>query len=135
MLEELQRRASLVWESDRAALLAHPEAIHLPSDQIASGNVRVAEAEGRVCGFSAWLLRDDGDFELDGLFVEPDRWRCGIGRALVEDLAAIARASGARNLHVIANPNARAFYEAAGFAPAGATETAFGPAERRVLTL
>jgi GNAT superfamily N-acetyltransferase len=133
MLEEMQRRASLVYDSDREVLLAHPEAIALPLAQVASGHVRDAESKGCECGFSAWLLREDGDVELDGLFVEPGRWRCGVGRALVDDLAGIARAAGARNIHVIANPNALAFYRAMGFALLGPAETLFGPAERWVL--
>jgi GNAT superfamily N-acetyltransferase len=134
-LEDLQRRASLVYESDRENLLANPDAIELPRAQIAAGQVRVAEVNGRAGGFSAWLLRDDGDLELDGLFVEPGCWRCGIGRALVNDLIEIARASGARNIHVIANPNALKFYGALGFAYSGPAETRFGAAERWVLSL
>ena len=134
-LEDLQRRASLVYESDRENLLAHPDAIELPHAQIAAGQVRVAEVGGRAGGISAWLLRGDGDLELDGLFVEPDRWRCGIGRALVNDLVEIARASGARNIHVIANPNALNFYRAMGFAYSGPAETRFGAPERWVLLL
>src|ERR1700733_12724696 len=92
-LEDLQRSASLVYESDRENLLAHPDAVELPRAQVAAGQGRFAEVNGRAGGISAWLLRDDGDLELDGLFVEPDRWRCGIGRALVNDLVEIARAS------------------------------------------
>ena len=127
-LEDLQRRASLVWEEYRADLLAHPEAIELPADQIAAGRVCVAESCGDILGFSVVLPRDDGDAELDGLFVEPSAWRKGIGRALVE--AAILRAmrSGAAALHVVANPLAEEFYRACGFTYSGETTTQFGVA-------
>ena len=52
-LEELQRRASLIWEEDRDALLAHPDAIELPLEQITDGHTIVAESIGRV----TWLRR------------------------------------------------------------------------------
>jgi GNAT superfamily N-acetyltransferase len=126
-LEDLQRRASLVWESDRAALLAHPEAIALPLEQIVTGRVFVAETEAKVLGFAVVLPRGDGDCELDGLFVEPTLWRQGIGRLLIVEAAQRARAEGAKLLWVIANPNALAFYAACDFRSAGEARTQFGP--------
>ena len=106
-LEALQWRASLMWEEYREALLAHPDAIALPDAQIADGRVLVAEFEGRIAGFAVVLRRADGDAELDGLFVEPGRWRKGVGTRLVR--AAEKLAPGARHLHVIANPRAEGF--------------------------
>jgi hypothetical protein len=38
-LEDLQRRASLIWEEPRKALLAHPDAIDLPVEHIESGEL------------------------------------------------------------------------------------------------
>jgi GNAT superfamily N-acetyltransferase len=127
-LEELQRRASLEWDEYREALLAHPEAIELPLAQIEAGQVTVAEANGRLLGFSVVLPREDGDAELDGLFVEPRGWGQGVGRGLVEHAAARARTAGARSLHVIANPRAEGFYARCGFERTGETPTRFGPA-------
>ena len=45
-LEDLQRRASLMWEEDRAALRGNPEAIELPMDQITNGRTIVAVKNG-----------------------------------------------------------------------------------------
>lgn len=126
-LEELQRRASLANEHDRAALLAHPDAIELPRSQIESGRVWVAESEAGIVGFAVTLPRNDGSEELDGLFVEPDRWGGGIGRVLVEHCAQVARIAGATALHVVGNPHARGFYLACGFAIEGESQTRFGP--------
>lgn len=125
-LEALQWRASLANPGDRENLLAHPDAIELPLEQIESGGVLVAEAEGSLLGFAAVLPRDDGDAELDALFVEPDIWRGGIGRALVQHSAALARSLGARALHVVGNPHAEGFYLACGFERVGTAETRFG---------
>ena len=82
-LEALQWRASLANESDRPHLEGHPDAIHLPVDQIVRGQVFIAELGGRAVGFSA-IVAEEGHLELDGLFVEPDMWRRGVGAALVE---------------------------------------------------
>ena len=53
MLESLQRRASLSNPGDREAILANPDAIALPVEQITSDCVFVAERGGVVAGFAA----------------------------------------------------------------------------------
>jgi N-acetylglutamate synthase-like GNAT family acetyltransferase len=127
-LEALQRRASLANPADREALLTHPEAIELPAAQLEANQVVLAEHDGVLLGFAAVLERDDGDVELDGLFVEPEHWRRGIGRALVEHCAASARETGASNLHVISSLEAEAFYHRCGFETIGPWDTRFSPA-------
>src|SRR5688572_702420 len=94
-LEALQRRASLMNEADRAALLAHPDAIALPIEQIAGGRVMVARRDRAIVGFAVVLRRADNDAELDGLFVEPLAWGGGVGRSLVEAACRMAIAEGA----------------------------------------
>ena len=121
-LEELQRRASLELEDYRDQLLANPDAIHLPPSQIANGQVIVAELRGEIAGFAALV-----GGELDGMFVEPDLWGGGIGRALLDAAAHEARRKGL-TLTVTANPSARGFYESCGFSVEGETRTRFGPA-------
>ena len=123
-LEDLQRRASLANETDRPHLEAHPDAIDLPAEQIARGQVFIAELDGRIAGFAAQV-----GSELDGLFVEPDLWGRGIGRALVDRAAHEARCNGL-SVTVIANPAALGFYEKCGFAVEGEASTRFGPALR-----
>jgi predicted N-acetyltransferase YhbS len=126
-LEALQRRASLANEGDREALERHPDAIDLPAQQIAAGGVFVAEDSGTLVGFSAILPREDGDTELDALFVEPGIQRRGVGRQLVEHCAKAARLAGSSALHVVGNPHAKQFYLACGFDIVGTFETRFGP--------
>jgi len=127
-LEALQRRASLALGEYNLQLEAEPDAIDLPIEQIEGGAVIVAEHEGRVAGFAVVLI--DGDVaELDGLFVEPELWKRGIGAALVDVAAHEARRQGLA-IMVVANPSARGFYEKCGFAVEGEAETRFGPALR-----
>lgn len=134
-LESLQWRASLNNPGDRDALLANPDAIALPLEQISGGCVFVAEQDGAVAGFAAILARPDGGAELDALFVEPHLWKTGIGRRLVDHVAAVARTRNAGFLHVVGNPHAAGFYANCGFHQTGTIETRFGAglAMRRAL--
>src|SRR5262249_9716098 len=111
---------------DRDALLANPDAIDLPPGQIDAGHVFVLEASGSIKGFASVLPREDGDAELDALFVEPDARRRGFGRALVEHCATTAHGRGAAAIHVVGNPHAESFYTACGFEVVGVAETRFG---------
>jgi len=126
-LEALQRRASLANPGDREAILAHPEAIVIPLNQLTDGQVFVAESHGSLLGFSAVLDREDGQTELDGLFVEPSLWRAGVGRLLVERAKSYGHDHAAVWLHVVGNPHAEGFYEACGFVTYGSQQTEFGP--------
>ena len=124
-LEDLQRRASLALPDYREQLEANPDAVHLPTGQIARGDVLVAELDGQVAGFAAL----DGP-ELDGLFVRPDWWGRGIGRALIQEAVHESRRRGLSLVTVLASPGARQFYEKCGFLVEGEEQTRFGPAFR-----
>jgi GNAT superfamily N-acetyltransferase len=126
LLESLQCRASLNNPGDRDALVANPDAIDLPIEQIATGCVFVAERDGVIAGFAAVVPRADSGEELDALFVEPHFWKQGIGRQLVDYVAEAARERSAAFLHVIGNPHAEGFYTACGFRKTGTVETRFG---------
>ena len=119
----------------RVQLAAHPDAIELPAAQLAAGLVRVAEQKGVIVGFAVLLERSGDACELDGLFVEPDRMRSGVGRRLVEDAKRIARERGATRIDVVANPQALTFSQAVGFKPAGEAQTRFGSAPRLSLAV
>jgi GNAT superfamily N-acetyltransferase len=133
-LEDLQRRASLMWEDDRPFLLANPDVIELPAGHIAEGRVRVVEEAGVPTGFAVLLMRSDAAL-LEGLFVEPERWRRGIGRKLVQDAAVRAAGAGLPILEVVAAANALGFYQRLGFAVCGEAQTQFGPAKRLLMSL
>jgi GNAT superfamily N-acetyltransferase len=129
LLQELQRRASLHWPTYREQLLADPGAIELPFQEVRDGLVRVA-VDGWIVGFSVLLPETGGACQLDGLFVEPERMGEGVGRLLVEDSAQIARGQGATVIEVVANPDARDFYEGVGFLRGEEVATRFGVGHR-----
>src|SRR4051812_33585905 len=93
-LEALQLRASLHSGTWVEQLTAEPDAVTIPPEQIEAGFVRVAERDGTTAGFAVLLAPRGGACELDGLFVEPERMGCGIGRMLVEDAVVLAHRRG-----------------------------------------
>jgi len=90
----------------------------------------VAEEGGEVIGFartnpSRDADADDGTGELAAIYLRPDHWDRGVGRALLVAAAAQLAAAGFRTatLWVLtANERALAFYERSGWAADGATQ-------------
>jgi GNAT superfamily N-acetyltransferase len=80
----------------------------------------VAEEDGRIVGFATTCPSYDPENhygELRGLYVDPDSWSSGIGRALLEQAEAeLALTWGEAVLWTLTdNPRARRFYESAGW--------------------
>jgi len=133
-LDDVYRRSSLSNVGDRANLLAHEDALTLSEIPVVEQRVRVAVVDGRIVGFATLLVNGQVG-ELEDLFVDPDWIRRGVGRALVGDTVAAARAEGVTRIEVTANSHARAFYETMGFVRDGVSETRFGLADRMRLDL
>jgi GNAT superfamily N-acetyltransferase len=127
-LRDVFRRSSLSNDGDRANLLAHPDVLELSDLAVREGRTRAAVADDRIGGFASWLSAGDV-FEVEDLFVDPERMRQGIGRALVLDLITIARSWGPPG-RVTANQHALALYEKASFVVDHQVSTRFGPAPR-----
>jgi GNAT superfamily N-acetyltransferase len=80
---------------------------------------RLAEVDGQVMGFaihlhhpSTWVLTED--CYLEDLFVAPEARGQGLGRALIDDLIALARGKGWGRVYWhtrIDNEKARALYD------------------------
>jgi GNAT superfamily N-acetyltransferase len=129
VLEKLKHRASLVSETYRDSLLAHPEAMDLPAEQIE--DALVAERDGVISGFCVVVIDRDIDrdrAEIEGLFVEPQYWGQGIGGRLLMAAEIYADSKDALHLHVVAAPEGQGFYEVQGFEVIGREQTRFGPA-------
>lgn len=84
--------------------------------------VLLAEVDGRAVGYlvhypGVWMDDMAPCLHIADLFVHPDAHRHGIGRALMNRAAEIARAAGALHLFWTVwrdNPTAQAFYEGLG---------------------
>ena len=90
----------------------------------------IAEVDGEIVGFCTIrpAVEDDSDpetAEMPTLYIRPDSWHRGIGRALCEAGLQRARDRGFRRLILWVldmNGRARAFYETFGFEADGATK-------------
>lgn len=80
----------------------------------------LAEEGAEPVGFAAWYPPEEpATLKLDKLYVLPQRHGKGIGRALIEHVAAVAREAGCRTLILNVNRNntgAIRVYERCGFA-------------------
>lgn len=119
VLVDLQRRASLFGypEPVRGILAAQPELIDqsFRPEWFSGDQVRVAIDAGKdIVGFTV-LARSGEEAELVALFVDPDHWRRGIGKALVDAATKLASQWGEAAIFVLANPLALGFYTAVGF--------------------
>ncbi len=101
----------------------------------------VAVEDGAAVGFCAVAApsrdddAEDGVAEIRAIYVDPDVWRTGVGRALMDVALEDLRASGWRwvTLWVLAeNQHARDFYARYGFEPDGAEMTHEGSGEKEV---
>ena len=84
----------------------------------------VAEVDDKIVGFvSVGPSRDeDAEGELYAIYVHPERWGTGVGRALIEAGEERLRELGHRDVVLWVlddNPRARRFYEAAGWSTDG----------------
>jgi GNAT superfamily N-acetyltransferase len=120
-LSALALRSKGHWGYDAAFLDACREELTLRDDRLAARRTVVAELpDGRIVGFRTLEGRPPVG-ELGMMFVDPDAIGRGIGRALIADLLAEARASGFRLITIDADPHAEAFYLAQGAVRVGAT--------------
>jgi N-acetylglutamate synthase-like GNAT family acetyltransferase len=130
-LARIFRTASLSNAGDRDVLLAHPDALTLPDDVLASGRTRVAtKTDGTVVGFARTQPTDRGVLELDDLFVDPDAMGRGVARQLILRIVTEAASEDVVRIDVTANCHARGFYRAVGFVTGAPVDTEFGPAQR-----
>jgi ribosomal protein S18 acetylase RimI-like enzyme len=129
MLREVYRRASLSNEGDRQLFAAHPELLNWEDTPLREQRTRVALIDGRIVGFASLAVTGQVG-ELEDLFVDPDAMGQGVGRALTDDAAAIARVRGLAAVEVDANPHAKEFYAKVGFEDRGVTPVAYGTGYR-----
>jgi prepilin-type processing-associated H-X9-DG protein len=120
---------------DRELFANHPELLDWSDLAVEEGRTQVALADGHVAGFATISFIDEGLAEVEDLFVDPDWGRQGIGRALIEKIAAVARTIGLTCIEVDANPHALAFYASVDFVAIGEAAVPYGTGVRMRRTL
>ena len=112
-LSELCIRSKAVWGYDEAFMALARIALEVRPEQVAAGDVWVATgADGEVAGMVALAPNEQPNtLDLDKLFVEPQRIRNGVGRALMAHAIDEAQRRGAKRLTILSDPYAAGFYE------------------------
>jgi GNAT superfamily N-acetyltransferase len=115
-LTRLAMRSKAYWGYSDAFMAACRRELTVHPRDLLRGDRRcnLATREGKIVGFYALERLPDGDFELEALFVEPGHIGSGIGRMLMDHAIETATREGATQLIVQGDPNAAAFYAAAG---------------------
>lgn len=94
------------------------------AERLLTRRMLVAEADdGRIAGFAQL---EPGEGVVEGVYVDPDFMRHGVGRALVAALEGEARALGLARLTLDASLNAVPFYAALGYRVEGDLRHALG---------
>ena len=119
MLTELSMRAKRSNGYDDAFMEACREELTITASAMADSEYWVAQSDV-VCGLACFKEgAEDGHGEVHALFVEPDRQRAGIGRALWQKMLERAAKRGVTTLYLDADPAAVPFYRAMGLAVVG----------------
>ena len=119
----LRSKASHGYDDDFMDACRDELAVRLPAS---NDGMIVAVVDGRLAGM-AELSMSGTDAELEKLFVEPDFFRRGVGKALFGHIAEAAAARGACRLGLDADPGAVAFYRSMGAVETGSSESASIP--------
>jgi GNAT superfamily N-acetyltransferase len=113
LLSEIAYQAKAHWGYASTDLASWHAALTVTRESLLECPTFVAEADGAVVGFAQLRLQPPSA-ELEHLWVLPLFMRAGIGGALLARAMQQARAAGARELHIDADPHAEAFYIAHG---------------------
>ena len=136
ILTELCVRAKAHWGYDPAFMAAAAGLLRIREGAIGAGGVLTAlpQSEAPPCGVAAIVpLRRPGWFELSHLFVAPESFGLGVGRALFQAAVALAADKGATHVSILSDPNAAAFYQKLGARRCG--EAPSGVERNRMLPL
>lgn len=131
-LSNLIQRSKAHWGYDPALLEAWRPDLMLNPATIADRHVYCAEdaLTGALAGVSHLYQLNDEEVSLEHLFVEPDAIGKGVGAALWRHAVSWAVSRGAHAIIVVADPNARPFYERMGAVVVGWEESAIVPGRR-----
>lgn len=128
-LTDLALRSKAHWGYDAVFLAACREELTMVSWDLARRRARVAEADGRLLGFTT-LEGKPPEGVLGMMFVEPEAIGRGIGRLLFEHTVAEARRLGFSSFTIDADPYAEAFYLAMGAVRIGSTPSGSVPGRK-----
>ena len=125
-LTQLAMRSKAYWGYSDEFMEACREELAVTSHKINQHifHFFVAECNGKIVGYYTVESLNNHTFELEALFVEPEFIGQGVGRKLINHAKQLAISFGAKTLLIQGDPNAKAFYLAAGGVQTGERESA-----------
>lgn len=126
-LTELAIRSKGHWGYDAAFLAACRAELTFSPDDLIDAPTFVADGPDGPAGFYRLLVRDDGQAELDDLFVDPACIGHGVGKRLWQHAVAQAAALGCTEMTIQSDPFAEGFYRAMGAERVGELESGSVP--------
>ncbi len=105
----IRSKASWGYTDEEMSVFARELTIS-PSSVANYFDARVAMEGNALVGYYTLKKHQDGMVELEHLFVCPNRFREGIGRALLNEALLFAGKEGITSLTLIADPNSAGFY-------------------------
>ena len=125
VLSSMAMVSKAYWGYSAEFIEACHEELSVSSENLASDKFSyfVAESDGERVGYYALKRVSDSEYELDALFVVPEKIRTGIGRRLIEHAKKQVVTSGGSCLLIQGDPNATEFYLAAGCRLVGQRES------------
>ncbi|MGJ4945458.1 GNAT family N-acetyltransferase [Bradyrhizobium sp. HKCCYLS1011] len=128
-LTRLCVRATMHAGHDEAFIDRIMPALTITVPMISGNYVQVAESHSGEAGGVVWVTPTalQGIALLHGLFVDPTRWKCGIGRVLFGAAVARTRGMKAGALMIYAEPSAEGFYRRMGATRIGEGPFYFSP--------
>lgn len=124
-LSELARRSKAVWGYSPEFMASCRDELTVDEEDLPRTFIK--ECDGAITGFYALSELDPERAELEFLFVEPHLLRRGYGRELLVHAREQARRLGYRAIVIQGDPNAAAFYTAAGAHEIGRRESSSIP--------
>ncbi|MEL6781984.1 MAG: GNAT family N-acetyltransferase [Pseudomonadota bacterium] len=112
-LGELCLRSKAVHGYSAAMLSAMHTELLISGEELARDSLAVAECAGTAIGVVQVTVDEEG-CHLEKLFIEPQWIGHGVGARLLDWAMAEARARGAEEMLIDADPGAAAFYESRG---------------------
>lgn len=115
-MSKLAMRAKAYWgySHDFMAQCETELTVHQSDISAVQWHHVVAINDEALLGFYACQVVDSDKAELDALFVQPEWFGVGIGKALFNDCVAYLGQHGIATLCIQSDPNAAAFYRAVG---------------------
>lgn len=111
LLSGIAFRSKAYWGYPPDFMEACREELSYSDDDINQHPFFVILADRRPVGFYQLRSKSEVKIELEALFVEPAFIGKGYGKKLLEHAKNTARESGAREMVILSDPNASAFYE------------------------